>query len=96
VGQREGADAASHWRGAAYRLFENKRDKFPVLAYVSQWDSPEAARTFFELYQRVLRGKWKKMDVAAQSGDEVSGAGDSGRFRLRVSGSTVESLEGLR
>ena len=96
AGDREGAEAARHWRGGAYRLFENKRDKFPVLAFASAWDSAESARSFFELYQKVLQGKWKKLEVTTRAPDEISGSGDTGRFRLRLSGDTVISVEGLR
>jgi hypothetical protein len=96
ISEKEGVAAASHWRGGSYRLYEHKRERFPVLAYVSDWDSPASARHFFAMYQRVLKGKWKKMSVAAHSNDEVSGSGDSGRFQLRVSDSTVQSIEGLR
>ena len=46
---------------ASYRLYEHKRDKYPVLTYTSNWDSPESAQEFFKLYQRVMKGKWKKM-----------------------------------
>ncbi len=96
VTEKEGTQAASHWRGGSYRLFEHKREKYPVLNYISDWDSPESARAFFILYQRVMRGKWKKMDVATQSDAGVSGTGDTGRFHLRLSGSTVQSIEGMR
>jgi hypothetical protein len=67
-----------------------------VLSYVSEWDSPESARAYFVLYQRVLKGKWKKMAVKSATATEVSGTGDSGRFALRIFGSTVQSVEGLR
>jgi hypothetical protein len=94
--EREGTQAASHWRGGSYRLLEHKRGKYPVLTYSSDWDSADSARTFFLLYQRVLKGKWKKMDVAEQTASDVTGRGDSGRFHLNLSGSTVQSIEGLR
>ncbi len=96
IGEKEGREAASHWRGGSYRLYENKREKYPVLSYVSEWDSPESARAIFGIYQRVLKGKWKKMEITMQSDQEVSGVGDSGRFRLRLSGIAVQSVEGLR
>ena len=96
VGETEGVAAARHWRGGAFRLYENKKDGYPVLSYVSQWDSPESAQAYFALYQRVLKGKWKKMEVTSASATEVSGAGDSGRFKLRISGTSVQSVEGLR
>lgn len=96
VGEKEGRTAASHWRGGAYRLYENKRDKYPVLTYASEWSTPAAAKQFFTLYQRVMKGKWKEMKVTEKAADHVLGTGDSGRFELRVSGTTVTSIEGLR
>jgi hypothetical protein len=96
AGEREGRAAARHWSGGSFRIYESKQDKRPLLIFVSEWDSPEAAQTFFKLYQRVLRGKWKKTEVAARSDAEVSGTGDSGRFQLRASGAKVTSVEGLR
>lgn len=100
VGEKEGARAAAHWHGGAYRLYENKHEKYPVLTYISEWDSPEAARDFFRLYQRVMKGRWKTMSVGStthtDSGAKVSGKGDTGKFELSVSGSTVRSVEGLR
>jgi hypothetical protein len=96
VGEREGSEAARHWRGGSFRLYEHKKDNYPVLSYVSQWDSLDSARAYFVLYQRVLKGKWKKMEVTSATATEVSGAGDSGRFTVRISGKSVQSVEGLR
>ncbi|MSV35475.1 MAG: hypothetical protein EXQ47_07740 [Bryobacterales bacterium] len=95
VGELQGKDAAEHWRGGWFRLYEHKKDQRPILSYVSEWDSPAAARRYFELYQRVLKGKWKKMEVTATTPEEVSGTGDSGRFTLRLTGTSVQSFEGL-
>jgi hypothetical protein len=94
--EREGAAAATHLRGASFRLYEHKQEKYPVLAFITEWDSPAAARTFFELYRRVLKGKWKKLEIVNESGPLLAGFGDSGRFEVRFSGSTVQSIEGLR
>jgi hypothetical protein len=96
IGETEGREAAGHWRGGVYRLYEHKQAKYPVLAHSSEWDSPEAARTFFELYQRVLRAKWKKLEIAASSPAQVTGTGDNGRFSLRLDGTTVHSIEGIQ
>ena len=96
VGDKEGRLAASHWRGGAFRLYENRHDKYPVLAYASEWTTPEAAREFFTLYQRVMKGKWKEMKVSERAADHVFGTGDSGKFELRISGTTVTTVEGLR
>src|SRR5580658_5778154 len=68
--ERAGAAEATHFRGGSYRLFENKRDKRPVLTFVFDWDSPEAAETFLAMYRQVLKAKWKKMDVTTQSAAE--------------------------
>jgi hypothetical protein len=90
-----GAAEATHFRGGSYRLYENKHDKHAVLAFVVDWDSPEAAETFLALYRRVLKGKWKKLDISAQSATELSGTGDNGKFQVRQVGNAVQSLEGL-
>jgi hypothetical protein len=94
--EKEGAAAAAHLRGAAFRLFENKSDKNDVLTFVSDWESPEAAETFYRLYVKVMKAKWKKMDVASNSATEVTGSGDSGKFQLRLSGNSVQCIEGMR
>jgi len=96
IGGFKSAEVASHWRGGAYRLYEDKRDKHPVLAYNSEWDSPEAARNYFEMYQQVLKAKWKTTRVTSQSAGELTGSGDSGRFEVRLSGSFVQSIEGMK
>lgn len=99
VAEKRGAAAASHWRGAGYRLYENKRDKSPLLTYTSDWDTPQSARAFFDLYQRVMKGKWKSMREVKldrdTAGAALEGIGDSGRFILTVSGTRVQSIEGL-
>ena len=90
-----GAAEAAHFRGGSYRLYENKRDKRPLLTFVVDWDSPEAAQTFLSMYRQVLKGKWKKLDVSASTAGELDGTGDSGKFQVRVMGNAVQSLEGL-
>ena len=96
IGETEGAEAARHWRAGWFRLYERKKDDSPVLSYASQWDSPQAAQAYFALYQRVLKGKWKKMEVTSATATEVNGTGDSGRFTVRITGASVQSVEGLR
>jgi len=94
--EKESAEAASHWRGGSYRLYQNKREKYPVLTYVSEWDSENSARRAFEMYRKVMKARWKKMEVDRQLKDEIDGVGDSGRFRLWLNGDVLESIEGLR
>ena len=73
VSDRDGRDCARQWRGGAFRLYEHKRDKYTVLTYASEWSSPEGARQFFSLYQRVMKGKWKQMKVTERTPDHISG-----------------------
>ncbi len=94
VGQTEASVAASHIRGSGFRLYEHKKAKYPLLAYWSEWDSPESAKVYFGLYQKVLRGKWKKLQLSSQTETEITGTGDSGKFLLRITGRSVQVLEG--
>jgi hypothetical protein len=96
VGEAEGMEAAAHWREGWFRLYQHKKDGYPVLSYISAWDSPAAARAYFTLYQRVLKGKWKKMEVTSATENEITGIGDSGRFTVRIAGQSVQSVEGLK
>ncbi len=93
---KESADSlAPHLAGSSYALFEHKRDGHPVLAYASSWDTPESAGKFFEQYLRVLRGKWKNLEIQAQTPTRLEGHGDTGDFRAWIEGATVNHLEGL-
>lgn len=94
--EKESAAAASHWRGGSFRLYENKREKYHVLTYISQWDSPQAAQRCFELYQRVMKARWKNMRTDSRGDGRIEGSGDTGRFKLWVDGNTLRSIEGLR
>jgi hypothetical protein len=92
----EGASAAEHLVGGSYELLEHKRGKFPVLSVASAWDSPEAAQKCFELYGRVMRGKWKKLEITSEAPGRVEGRGDSGYFRVWVDGVKVNQIEGWK
>jgi hypothetical protein len=92
----EGVAAAEHLVAGSYELLEHKREKFPVLEMASAWDSPESARTFFELYRKVMRGKWKKLEITSETPERVEGRGDSGYFRVWVDGVTVNQIEGWK
>ena len=96
VGAPESAAAAAHWKGGWFRVYEHKEEAYPVLVYASEWDSEAAASEFFNFYLQVLQRKWKQMRMTSRTAQEVTGSGDSGRFVLRVDGSTVSSIEGLR
>jgi hypothetical protein len=92
----EGEDLAAHLAGGSYELFEEKREKFPVLGVASTWDSPESARKYFDAYRKVMRGKWKKLEIANETPEAVEGQGDSGYFRVWIDGVTVNQIEGWK
>jgi hypothetical protein len=94
AGKEEGAAAAGHLTGSSYELLEYKRGKAPLLAFASTWDSEESAQKFFDLYRRVLKGKWKTLEISSDAPSSVEGRGDSGYFRMWVSGATVNHIEG--
>jgi hypothetical protein len=94
-GKDRAREISSHWRGFNFELRENKKAGRVVLLYGSQWDSEAAARAYFTAYREVLRKKWKSFSVASETADRVSGAGDDGRFELRLGGAAVTSVEGL-
>jgi hypothetical protein len=94
AGKDEGAAAAGHLAGSSYELLEYKHNKSPVLAFASTWGSEESAQKFFDLYRRVLKGKWKTLEITSDAPSSVEGRGDSGYFRAWVSGVTVNHIEG--
>jgi hypothetical protein len=87
---------AAHLAGSSYELLEHKHAGFDVLAYASTWDSAESAAKFLEQYVRVLRGKWKQLDIESQTATRIEGRGDDTYFRVWIEGATVRHLEGLK
>ena len=94
-GKERAAQLAPHWKGCTFELLENKKEDRVVLLYAVDWDTEEAASQFFNAYQTLLAKKWKKLSIAGQSGDTVTGTGDDGRFELHLTGTKVTSVEGL-
>jgi hypothetical protein len=95
AGKQEAAEIAPHWRGCNFELRENKKAGRAVLLYAVEWDSEESGRRYFAAYREALEKKWKKMSVASETADFVTGSGDDGRFELRLKGAIVTSVEGL-
>src|SRR5579871_363551 len=85
---------AAHLNGSVYELIENKREKYPVLALASIWESADSAREYLRMYRRVMEQKWKKLEVEREDENGLMGRGDSGYFRLSVTGRTVTTIEG--
>ena len=95
VGEDESRDLSPHWRGAYYKLRENKASGQAVLAYAVEWSSPESARRYFELYRKICEKKWQPSSVEETSPSQLVGQSDKGNFVLALNGRTVTSIEGL-
>jgi len=93
--QKDAAELASHWRGGSYELHERKNRSGAVLSYASDWDSAEDAGRYFAAYRRVLKGKWKTMEILSDTPSRLVGRGDDGYFVVRLADSRVISMEGL-
>ena len=89
-----GVELAAHLAGASYEVLEHKHDKFAVLGVASHWDSEDSARQYFEQYRRVLKGKWKSLEITGDTPAAFQGRGDTGYFRVWMEGATVNQLEG--
>jgi hypothetical protein len=96
VGKKEARDLAPHWKAGGFQLLENKKDKNTLLLYSSEWDSAENALSMYRAYQSIMKGKWKRMQVLQEGPNFLVGEGDDGYFRLRLDGTHVTSVEGLR
>lgn len=87
---------APHLRGGRFKIAEIGQKRTPLLEYISVWDSEQHAASFFACYKHVLKAKWKRCDVSTANERMFAGQGDNGYFVLRLSGTTVVSIEGLR
>jgi hypothetical protein len=67
LGKHDGPPLAAHLVGSSYQLLEQKHGRIPLLAYASTWDSSESAAKFLTEYERVLRGKWKQIEIESQT-----------------------------
>lgn len=93
---KEAIQQAEKWRGSSFDLLENRHDKYTVLRWAVDWDSPASAQRFLGLYRKVLAGKWKHLEVKEESDSVLAGLGDDGAFRLVATGARVSGLEGLK
>ena len=93
-GNAAGADElAPAWRGCRFRVYQLPAAGNPLL-YVSAWEDAGAAQRFFLAYEKVLRGKWKAMEVTKRSATRVAGHAEDGYFDLTLEGTRVRSREG--
>jgi hypothetical protein len=93
---KRAAEIAPHWRGGEYALEEKKSEQRVVLEYSAEWENADWARQYFEAYQSVLWKKWRKIEVQMRDDSTFAGHGDDGYFVVRLEGTVVRSLEGLR
>jgi hypothetical protein len=82
-------------KGADYRVDETKPSHRMTLVYASEWADEDAASRYYEAYQKVLRGKWKSVEVTSESPDRFSGKSEDGYFTVTRVGNTVLSKEGF-
>jgi len=82
-------------KGATYRIDEIKNDHRQMLLYASEWDDEKTAGQYFTAYQRILRGKWKQIEVTAQNATQFSGKCEDGYFSVVLKGNRVLSEEGF-
>ncbi len=95
MSQQKAVSLSPHLQGAQFRLTASGKKGRPVLEYVSRWDSAASATEYFNAYKTVLRAKWKRCDVSADSVALFAGSGDDGFFVTHLSADTLVSVEGL-
>ncbi len=96
AGKEQAAELAAHLNGSRYLLAEHKTERYPVLTVISTWDTPDQARTFFDLYRQVIQKKSKTFLPETESETLLTGHADAGFFRVALTANSVESREGLK
>jgi hypothetical protein len=82
-------------RGGAYRIDEMKPDQHLTLVYASEWSDEDSATRYFEAYQKVLRGKSKRIETLAVTANTLSGRSEGGYFKVARNGKRILSQEGF-
>ncbi|MGA2712795.1 MAG: hypothetical protein ABSG41_06790 [Bryobacteraceae bacterium] len=82
-------------KGSNYRIDETKPDHRLTLVYASEWSDDDAASRYFTAYRKVLRGKWKRFDIADERAGRFSGKSEDGYFLVTRDGKRVLSEEGF-
>jgi hypothetical protein len=91
----KGADYRVDETKAAHRMDETKPAHRLTLVYASEWTDEESAAQYFDAYQKVLRGKWKTVEVIGQTGSRFAGKSEDGYFAVTREGKRVLSEEGF-
>lgn len=82
-------------KGSDYRIDEIKSEHRLTLVYASEWSDNDAAMQYFEAYKKILRAKWKNVDVSAENEDRLAGKSEDGYFAVTRNGNIVLSKEGF-
>lgn len=86
----------SHLRGARFKIIGAGKRHHPVLDYASQWDTPDSADEFFDVYKTILRKKWLHCEPSINQKTIFAGSGDNGYFVAHVHRNIVFSVEGIQ
>jgi hypothetical protein len=95
LGEEEARDLGPRFRGSRYALAENKKVHRDVLCYSVEWASAADASRYMADYRRACGKKWKQMAVATDQPEQISGAGDDGRFEWALHGAVFTAVEGM-
>jgi hypothetical protein len=95
VGKDAAREISPAWRGGHFRIFENRKKSMDVLIYRSVWSDDDHAQRFFDAYEKILRGKWRKIEISSRLDNRIDGKGDDGFFCVDRSATVVTSREGL-
>jgi hypothetical protein len=82
-------------KGSNYRIDETRPGHRLTLVYASEWGDDDTASQYFDAYRKVLRGKWKRLEIADQSASRFSGKSEDGYFLVTRDGKRVLSEEGF-
>jgi len=82
-------------KGSDYRLDETKVPHRLTLVYESEWSDDDSAAQYFAAYQKVLRGKWKSLEVITEGAERFAGKSEDGYFSVTRNGNKVLSEEGF-
>jgi hypothetical protein len=92
----EAREIAPKLLGGSFDLLEHKKEKYALLRWSSEWDSPASAQAFLAHYQKVLRGKSKQLELRQDSPTQLSGFNEHGGFLVTLDAARVTALEGLK
>jgi hypothetical protein len=96
VAEPEAREIAPKLRGGSFDLLEHRKEQYALLRWSAEWDSPASAQAFFALYQKILRGKSKQLELRQISPTQLSGFNEHGGFLVTLDSARVTALEGLK